>query len=242
MRAAAGGVPAKSGCARPAVGELLDGRAVGEDGQALVVRAAGRALVVVGDAGGGGDEHEALDAVGRRERDVLGDPPAHRVAAEDEALGRRGQQVGHARLEAHRPRVARIAVAAQVGRQRRIAFAIQALDHRIPGAPRAGEAVQEDDGGGHACHLDRDHRHLPAAARVRRRARALRPGRRVHLAGLALDAARAHAGAPAGPARRGRTSTSAWPASSRSAWPSRAGAPRRSRARAGRRPRTTCRP
>ena len=38
-------------------------------------------------------------------------------------------------------------MAAEVGRERRIAFAIQALDHRIPGAPRAGEAVQEDDGG-----------------------------------------------------------------------------------------------
>ena len=133
----------------PAVGELLDGRAVGEGGEALVVGAARGALGLVRDAGGGGDEHEALDALGRRQRDVLRDPAAHRVAAQDEALGRRGEHVGHAGLEGHRPRVARVAVAAQVGRQRRIAFGIQALDHRIPGAPRSGEAVQEDDGGGH---------------------------------------------------------------------------------------------
>ena len=82
-------------------------------------------------------------------------------------------------------------------------------------------------------HLDRDDRHLPAAARVRRRAGALRPGRRVHVAGLALDAARAHARPRAGPAvlvarRRARA-----PASSRSAWPSRPAGRPRWRARAG---------
>ena len=48
--------------------------------------------------------------------------------------------------------------------------------------------------------IERDRRHLPAPARVRRRARALWRGGRVHVAGVALDAARAVAGARRAPA------------------------------------------
>src|SRR6476659_5061016 len=134
---------------RPAVGELLRGRALGERGEALVGGAPLRPPGRIVDARGGGDEHEALDALARGERGVQRDPPAHRVAAQrDRAAGER-QRVGGARVEADRPRVARVAVAAQVGGQRPIALRVQALDHRLPGAPRSGEAVQQDDGGGH---------------------------------------------------------------------------------------------
>ena len=67
--------------------------------------------------------------------------------------------------------------------------------------PGPRKAVDEDERDGHRpLHLDRDQRHPPAPARLRGRAGALRPGRRVHIAGLALDAARARAGTPLRPA------------------------------------------
>ena len=75
---------------------------------------------------------------GAAQRDVQRDPPAHRVAAEGEALGRGGEHVGDAGGEAHRPRVARGAVAAQVGRQRPIAFATSRATTAIPARAASG--------------------------------------------------------------------------------------------------------
>ena len=70
---------------------------------------------------------------------------------------------------------------------------------------------------------DPDHRHLRAAARVRRRAGALRDARGVHLARLALRAARARRSRASRACAASRTSTSAARASSRSGWPRRRG-------------------
>ncbi len=112
-------------------------------------RSAPLAVALVVDARGARHEHEPPDARRGLERDVQGDPPAHRVAAQVEAGRRRGQDIGHAGLERDRPQVTRRAVAAQVGGQRPIALRVQPLDDRVPAAPGAGEPVEEDDGLGH---------------------------------------------------------------------------------------------
>ena len=246
MRAASGGVPAKSGWAAQRSANCLDrrGRRRRRRG-ARRRRRAPRARRLVLDARGRRDEHQALDALGRRERDVLRDPAAHRVAARaTKRAGARGQHVGHAGVEADGRAARAPPWPRRSGASGRIAFAIQPLR---PPDPRRAPSRRSRAGGrrwwASAAHLDRDDRHLPAAARLRRRAGALRPGRRVHLAGLALDAARARARAPAGPADAGRTSTSASPASSRSGVAKQSGRPGGAwRARAAPRPRTTCPP
>ena len=99
--AASGGVPANIGCAaqRSANCSML---ALSAKRRALVVGAARRARRRVLDPGRRGDEHQPLDALGRRQRHVQRDPPAHRVAAEGEALGRGGEHVGDAGIEADR--------------------------------------------------------------------------------------------------------------------------------------------
>ena len=97
------------------------------------------------DAGGAGDEHEPADALGMRERDVQRDPPAQRVAAQHEALGRLRRDVGDALRERDRARVAGVAVAAEVERERAIAFGVEAVGDEVPRVAGAGEPVQEDD-------------------------------------------------------------------------------------------------
>ena len=139
-------------------------------------------------------------ALGRRERDVQRDAPAQRVAAQREALGRARRAraatqpanvIGRSRRPPRRARGGRAPAAGSVrGRAAR--------DHAVPGAAGAAEAVQQDDALRHRTHpMTPSHRHLRAAARVRRRAGALRDARRLHLARLALRAARADARARA---------------------------------------------
>ena len=178
-------------------------------------------------------------------------PPARRAARSARPSSSRRGRSARARRPARRPRRPRSSPAARRARRRgRAGRAPGPYSVRDPAArppdPRRAPSRRSRAGGrrwwASAAHLDRDHRHLPPAARLRRRAGALRPGRRVHLAGLALDAARAHAGAPAGPAdvvaRRRARRRLLRPR----AWPSRAGGRPRWRARAARRPRTTCPP
>ena len=99
----------------------------------------------------------------------------------------------HARGHVDRPPRARRAVPAQVGRQRPVAFALEVARHLVPAAPGLREAMQQEERLGHARHHARRPRHPSAAARVRRRARALRRARGVHVAGVAQLADRARA-------------------------------------------------
>ena len=132
-------------------------------------------------------------ALGMRERDVQRQAPALRVAREREAPGDEPDRIGDARVEVDRPPRGGRAVAPDVGSERAVAFAVEVTHHLIPAAPGLREAVQEEERLGHSLHHARPPRHPPAAARVRRRARALRRARGVHLAGLALLTARARA-------------------------------------------------
>ena len=105
-------------------------------------------------------------------------------------------------------------MAADVGRDRAVAFP-ERSDHRTPAGAGVREAVQQDERPRHR-ETDHDrHRHLPAAARVLRRARALRPAstparRPARAARRSCSRSCASRGSAAG-----RTSTSAAPASSR---------------------------
>ena len=111
----------------------------------------------------------------------------------------------------------------------------------VPGAVGPAEAVEQDQRLGHLPYLshERSSRHLPPAARLRRRAAPLRRRGRVHLARIALDAAgpepRARRPDPGHLARRRALGG----ASSRSASPRRPAAPRSWPARPGPRPPTT---
>ena len=125
--------------------------------------------------------------------------PAHRVAGEHEALGRRGCDVGRALGGAHGPGSGRRAVPADVRRERAVAFA-QPRDDGIPAAPGVGEAVEEDDRPAHPPHDARRDRHPSPPPRLLRRARPLRHDRRMHVARLALLSARARAGSRSGAA------------------------------------------
>jgi hypothetical protein len=128
--AACGGVRANSGCAVQRAAKSW-----------IVPRPARGALVGVGDPGRGGDEDEAAHALGVGERHVEGDPSAHRVAAEHEALGGGGRHVGHAVGEGDRAAVARRAVAAEVDGQRPVAFPVQPVGDEVPAVARAREPV-----------------------------------------------------------------------------------------------------
>ena len=178
---------------RPALGELLDRALLDLGGEALVGGAAlgararrPRSRPCSRRARGG------VDALRVGERDVQRDAPAHRVAAQHEARGRGGRR--------RRPRTRRRRSGGGRARRRgrggraRAGGSVRASSRsatgpqpwRVPAKPcrrTTVSAIPRD--------LDRDDRHVPAAARVRRRARALRRRRRVHVARLALDAARA---------------------------------------------------
>ena len=76
------------------------------------------------------------------------DPPAHRVAGERvRAVGERAQ-VGVAGGERGRPARGEVAVAGEVGRERPVASRERVAD-RLPAPARLGEAVEQDEVGGH---------------------------------------------------------------------------------------------
>ena len=129
----------------PALGERLDRVAGDLVREALVGGAPLRARRVVLDPRGRGEEHEALDPAGVREREVQGDAPAHRVAAQREARRRGGLDVGHALGDADGAAVARVAVAAEVQRERAIPFAPEPVGDGPPAVAGAREAVQQND-------------------------------------------------------------------------------------------------
>ncbi len=198
--AASGGVAANSGraCQRSANASGVAVSAKVASRSSASARA--RALGVVLDARGGGDEDEPLHPLGRRERGVQRQPPAHGVPGEDQRAGRRVQEVPRARVEPDGPRGGGGAVAAHVGRGDRHAGR-QVLAHGVPRAAGAREAVDEDEGRavGHAaagrpCGMmhgrARPRRQPPPPARLHRRARAVRRAPRRHVAGLAIHAAR----------------------------------------------------
>ena len=97
--------------------------------------------------------------------------------------------VGVAGRERGRPPGREVAVPGQVRRQRPIASR-QRAPHRLPAPPRMREPVEQDEVGGHRAGNHDSGRHLREPARVRGRARPLRPARGVHVAGLALHPAR----------------------------------------------------
>jgi hypothetical protein len=79
------------------------------------------------------------------ERHVQRDTPAQRVSAQREARGRGGRDVGHALDDADGATVARVAVAAEVERERAVPFPREPVGDRRPAVAGAREAVQEDD-------------------------------------------------------------------------------------------------
>ena len=138
----------------PVRGERLDPLPLDALRERIVGGAAGVALHGVGDAGRRADEDQARDAVGRGERKCERDPAAHRVAGERGAGGHHGEHVGVDRREVDRSQLRRVAMAADVGRERAIAFA-ERRDRRPPAAARLREAVEQDD------RLERHPPHLP---------------------------------------------------------------------------------
>ena len=108
-----------------------------------------------------------------RKRRVQRDAPAHGVADQCErprARGARDRRAPPARSTGSTRRGP--PVAAEVGRDRPVALG-ELGDHGIPARARVCEPVQQDERRRHPPHHDRD-RHLPAAARLLRRARPLR--------------------------------------------------------------------
>ena len=115
-------------------------------GEAMVGETSLGSLGWILDAGGSGDEHEPAHALGRGQRDVQGDAPAQRVAAQHEPLRAAGEHVLDAAGERDRARrVGGVAVPREVERPRQVAFRVQSCRHAIPGAAGAAEPVQQDD-------------------------------------------------------------------------------------------------
>src|SRR5437763_6475911 len=135
---------------RPAAGEGLDGQAAPElDRERLVGLPPGVPLQRVGDPRCRADQDEALEAGGVGEGDAQRQATSHGVSGEHEAVRRGRRDVGDAGVDGDRSRGAGRAVAAQVGRQRRIAFA-ERVDHGAPTRARLAEPVEEDGGRAHA--------------------------------------------------------------------------------------------
>ena len=172
---------------RPRAGERLDPDRLDAVRERLVGRLPGGALAVVGEPGARGDQHEPLDPLRDPQRERQREPPAHRVAGQREALGSE-------RLEAVELALPR--ARAQVGGERAVASR-ELAHHSVPARAGLREAVEEDEVRGHGDREHASHRHVSRPARLRRRAGALRPARGLHLARLALDAARALARARA---------------------------------------------
>ncbi len=92
--------------------------------------------------------------LGGRERNMQGDAPAQRVAAQREALRARREHLLSAAHEGDRPRRVRaLAVAREVERERAVAFRVEQPDHAVPRAAGAAEAMQQDDVLGHPAIL-----------------------------------------------------------------------------------------
>src|SRR3954463_7221411 len=157
--AAAGGVPANSGwCIQRSANSSIVPRSVSSASFSSAARRSSRSagssmpavlatstsrLTRSGWASGAGPGR--ADPLGVGERAVQRDPPAERVAAQHEALGRLRRDVGHALREPDRARVAGVAVAAEVERERAIAFGVEAVGDEVPRVAGTGEPVQEDD-------------------------------------------------------------------------------------------------
>ena len=122
-----------------------------------------RALAGVLDAGGRGERAPAASTRSRRgQRDVQRQAPAQGVAAQGEAPGGRRQHVGGAGGEAHRARVRRVAVAAEVERDRPIPLTAPAArrtssqPRRVPAKPWSrtrGSATADTMTSARDCHL-----------------------------------------------------------------------------------------
>ena len=243
MRAAAGGVPAKSGCAAQRSANC-----------SMVAPSAKTARRSSPPGGRRARPRPRGPRWWRRARGARRGraPPARRAGRSGHPSSSRRGRSARAPRPAGRPRTPRSSPAARrahrrgrAGRcsSRRIAFAIQELDHRIPGAPRAGEAVQEDDGGGQRLPIltETIDTYLLLRAFVDELARCglagacTSPGSRSTPLVLTLTRQAGLETWSHVDERVGRLLRAG-------ARPSRAGAPRWSRARAGRRPPTTCRP
>ena len=133
---------------RERLGERLDPVALDAIGERLVGGAAQLALRLSGQARARAQEDEPGEAPGSREREVQGDPAAHRVARERRTLRDDLVEIREDRREVDRPPPRRVAVPAQVRRVGAVAFA-EPLPHGVPAAPGLGEAVEEDEVGGH---------------------------------------------------------------------------------------------
>jgi 2-succinyl-5-enolpyruvyl-6-hydroxy-3-cyclohexene-1-carboxylate synthase len=136
----------------PALDEVLERLVFQPVGEQAVGLPAARSLGLVLDARIGADQDQARHALGRGERDVQGDAPAHRIAREHEPFGAAFEHARDARIERDRPgSVGERAVSGQVERKGAVAFSRQMSDDSIPGAMRAAETVQQDDGLGHGA-------------------------------------------------------------------------------------------
>ena len=182
---------------RPLARERLDADRLDPVGERLVGRAAApRARPRRRGRGSPPTSTSRSTRAGMPQRERQREPAAHRVAAEREPLGasartspRGGRSVPAAR-HARRGRGGRARARGSVPPASRTTA--------VPARAGLREAVEEDEvARAPDARDDASHRHLPRPARLRRRARALRPARGVHVAGLALDAARALAGARA---------------------------------------------
>ena len=118
-----------------------------------------------------------VDALGRGERDVQRDPPAHRVAARARsAPGAAAEHVARrSAVEVDRPRAPTRAVAAAGRARARDSVRRPAPDDGVPARGRSARSRAAGRASRASAPImpSRD-RHLPAAARVLRRARALR--------------------------------------------------------------------
>ena len=191
----ASGWPANTRLRAPAPRERLDRRALELVRERLVGGAARGPLGRVLDPGRGAHQHQALDAARARRarRAARGGRPSSspRSAKRGGASAATSATQASKRRPAGRPRAA--PWPAEVGR--RAAGTVRRAPRRT-GSQLAPVWVKpwSRTSAGAIAPIMTARRHLPAAPRLRGRARPLRAARRVHVARLALHAARALAG------------------------------------------------
>jgi hypothetical protein len=146
QRSDLGGLAGEQRLGAPALDELLKGHLLEILGERAVGAAPLRPLERVGDARRTGDENQPHHPLRSRKRDVQRYSATQRVAAQDEALRARIQDVPHAARKRDRARrVSRFAVAREVERQRAAAFPVEQFRHAIPRSAGAPKSVQQDD-------------------------------------------------------------------------------------------------